>query len=195
MMWTLGQRAMRPGFIVMALGMAAVCAPPAAAQIGGRGIRPKVERPTGETWDVIRKNCTLCHGIDDYAFFALDRAGWQNLIETKHKSMGVTLSDADRGLLLDWLVGKFGPQTKPFPRSYIPAEITTFFTDPEAKRLLTRACTTCHEMSRVEQARHPMDEWRVLVVDMRERGAQISDDEVEHLVEWLGRVWGTNQDK
>jgi hypothetical protein len=30
---------------------------------------------------------------------------------------------------------------------------------------------------------------------MRERGARISDQELEQLVEWLTRVWGTNQDK
>jgi hypothetical protein len=30
---------------------------------------------------------------------------------------------------------------------------------------------------------------------MRERGAVVSDEELEKLVEWLGRVRGTNQDQ
>jgi hypothetical protein len=30
---------------------------------------------------------------------------------------------------------------------------------------------------------------------MRERGAVLSDEELERLVEWLGRVRGTNQDQ
>jgi hypothetical protein len=168
---------------------------PAAAQIGRRPARPQVTRPDGPVWLVIRKNCTACHGIDDYAFFALDRAGWQKLLENKHKSGGVDLAEADRNLLLDWLVSKFGPDTKPFPRTYVPPEITTFFSDPEAKRLLNRACTKCHGLERVESARNPEERWRVLLVDMRERGAQLGDEELEQLVEWLGRVWGTNQDK
>jgi hypothetical protein len=173
-----------------------IAATPAAAQLAGRAIRPQVTRPEGPVWQVIRKNCTSCHGIDDYAFFALDKTGWQSLIETKHKaSGGVALSDEDRNTLVDWLAVKFGPGTKPFPRTYIPPEITTFFSDPEAKRLLDRACTSCHELDRVERARNPEERWRVLVVDMRERGAKLSDEEVERLVEWLGRVWGTNQDK
>jgi cytochrome c5 len=146
-------------------------------------------------WKVIRQNCTECHGIDDYAFYALDKAAWQALIESKHKTAGIVLSDQDRNLLLDWLVSKFGPNTKPFPRTYVPPEITTFFSDPEAKRLLNRACTTCHPLDRVEASRFPEDRWRVLAVDMRERGAKLSDEELERLVEWLGRVWGTNQDK
>lgn len=166
-----------------------------SAQIGRRPARPQVIRPDGPVWQVIRKNCTSCHGIDDYAFYALDRSGWQKLIEDKHKDGSAALSEADRSLLLDWLVQRFGPATKPFPRTYIPPEITTFFSDPEAKRLLDRACTKCHSLDRVENERNPEERWRVIAVDMRERGAQLTDEELERLVEWLGRVWGTNQDK
>jgi mono/diheme cytochrome c family protein len=168
---------------------------PLAAQ-NRRPTRPQVSRPDGETWQVIRSNCTRCHGIDDYAFFALDNAGWQSLLDAKHKTNGgYRLNDADRKTLVAWLVEKFGPDTKPFPRTYIPPEITTFFSDPEAHRLLDRACTKCHGLDRIEKSRFAEERWRVLAVDMRERGAQLSDEELERLVEWLGRVWGTNQDK
>src|SRR5436853_6512725 len=92
---------------------------PVAAQNRG-ATRPKVDRPDGPVWQVIRKNCTDCHGIDDYAFYAMDKAGWQSLLETKHKSPlaegAPVLSDQDRNVLLDWLVSKFGPASKPFPR-------------------------------------------------------------------------------
>jgi mono/diheme cytochrome c family protein len=174
---------------------ATLAATPAVAQLSGRPTRPQVVRPDGPVWQVIRKNCISCHGIDDYAYSALDRGGWQALLETKHKDGSAVLSDGDRNILLDWLVVKFGPATKPFPRTYVPPEITTFFSDPEAKRLLDRACASCHALDRVEQARNPEERWRVIAIDMRERGAKLTDDELEHLVEWLGRVWGTNQDK
>lgn len=168
---------------------------PALAQIGGRATRPKIERPDGPVWKVIRENCTNCHGIDDYAFYALDKTGWSKLIADKHKPGDAKLSAADSELLLGWLTQRFGPETKPFPRSYIPPEITTFFSDPEAFRLMNRACTSCHGMERVQGARKPAEAWRVTLVDMRERGATLADDELERLVEWLDRVWGTNQDK
>jgi len=45
----------------------------------------------------------------------------------------------------------------------------------------------------VNQARRTEEGWRVLAVDMRERGAKLTDEELEQLVEWLGRVKGTNQ--
>src|SRR5580704_2102624 len=168
---------------------------PLASQ-GRRATRPQVSRPDGEVWNVIRHNCTSCHGIDDYAFHALDAAGWQSLLETEHKvSGGYSLTDTDRKTLLEYLVATFGPETKPFPRTYVPPEITTFFSDPEAHRLLDRACTKCHGLDRVENSRYPEEHWRVVALGMRERGAELSDEELERLVEWLGRVWGTNQDK
>lgn len=180
-------------FILAAL-WATTATPPVAAQARGAS-RPRVVPPSGPVWQVIRKNCTSCHGIDDYAFYALDKPGWQKLLDTKHKDGGVAMNEQDRSLLFDWLVSKFGPATKPFPRSYIAPEITTFFSDPEAKRLLDRACASCHDIERVNKARYPEDKWRVLAVDMRERGAKLTDEELEQLVEWLGRVRGTNQDK
>jgi hypothetical protein len=50
-------------------------------------------------------------------------------------------------------------------------------------------------MDRIEKTRNAEEAWRVTLVNMRERGAQLSDEELERLVEWLARVWGTNQDK
>jgi cytochrome c553 len=163
------------------------------AQIGGRPTRPQVKPPQGEVRAIILKNCTSCHGIDDYAFNALDRDGWNRHLEAKHKDgFAKLISDSDRALLLDWLVSRFGPGTKPFPRTYVAQEITTFFSDSEGEALLNRACTTCHAMDRINSARNSADAWRVLTIDMRERGAKLTDEEVEKLVEWLGRTKGTN---
>ncbi len=170
----------------------AILAAPAAAQIGGRPTRPQVDLPKGAVRHVILKNCTACHGIDDYAYYALDKAGWQALIENKHKDSRITIADKDRETLLDWLATKLGPNSTPFPRTYIPPEITTFFSDPEANRLLDRACTGCHGLERVNESRYTPERWRVITIDMRERGARLTDEEVERLVEWLGRVRGTN---
>jgi cytochrome c553 len=172
--------------------MAVALVVPVAAQFGGKATRPQVQPPKGLVRQVIFKNCASCHGIDDYAYNALDRAGWNALIETKHQNLKVPISDKDRDLLLDWVVAKFGPDSRPFPRAYVPPEITTFFSDPEAQTLLARACTTCHGMDRVNETRYSPDKWRVTTLDMRQRGAKLTDEELERLVEWLGRTKGTN---
>jgi mono/diheme cytochrome c family protein len=187
--------AMWPVLLVAVTALAASIAAPLSAQNRG-ATRPKVDRPDGPVWQVIRKNCTQCHGIDDYAFYALDRDGWQSLLETKHKSPlaegSPVLSDQDRNTLLDWLVAKFGPTSTPFPRTYVPPEITEFFSDPEAILVLNRSCVSCHSIDRVMNSRYSPDEWRVISVQMKARGANISNEDLERLVEWLGRVKGTN---
>jgi cytochrome c2 len=165
---------------------------PAGAQIGGRATRPQVVPPQGAVRQVIFARCTSCHGIDDYAYNALDRDGWDAHITARHKALEVTLPAAERALLLDWLVERFGPTTKPFPRAYVAREVTTFFTDAEAEALVKRACTSCHGIDRVNAARFAPERWRVVTLDMRERGAKIEDQELERLVEWLGRTKGNN---
>ncbi|HEX4997588.1 MAG TPA: cytochrome c [Terriglobia bacterium] len=179
--------------LVLAALVAFGCAWTLSVEAQRGATRPRVQPPQGLVRDVIFKNCTSCHGIDEYAYFALDRAGWQMLLETRHKPGEAPISDPDRAVLLDWLADKFGPSTRPFPRSYVAPEIKTFFSDPEARRLIDRACSGCHDIERVNKARLTEEAWRVLAVDMRERGATLTDEELEKLVEWLGRVQGTTQ--
>lgn len=165
---------------------------PLTAQFLEKPTRPQVQPPKGPVRQVIFRNCTSCHGIDDYAYNALDRSGWTALIGEKHQGLNVPIADKDRDVLLEWLVEKFGPTSRPFPRAYIPPTVTTFFSDPEAQAMVTRACTSCHEVDRVNDARYSQDRWRVVALDMRQRGARITDEELERLVEWLGRTKGTN---
>jgi cytochrome c2 len=180
---------------IVAAVAAFVCAlaTPVGAQLAPRPTRPQVTPPQGPARQVIFKYCTSCHGIDDYAFNALDRAAWDEHLTKKHRGMDVPLPAADRSILLDWLSVRFGPDTKPFPRTYVAREITTFLSDAEAENLIQRACTACHTVDKVNDARNTEERWRVIIVDMRERGAKIADAELERLAEWLGRVKGTNQ--
>jgi|SRR5690349_360570 len=180
------------GAALVAGVVAFVSAATLSAQLAGRATRPQVVPPQGEVRKVIFTYCTSCHGIDDYAYNALDRAGWDAHLTRKHQGLEVPLPADRRAVLLDWLVMRFGPSSKPFPRAYVAQEVTTFFTDADGEALLKRACTSCHGIDRVNGARFAPDRWRVVTVDMRERGAKLEDDELERLVEWLGRVKGTN---
>jgi cytochrome c2 len=185
------RRSIGASWWVVAAAVVLAGAVPGSAQ-SGRATRPQVVPPQGPPRQVIFKYCTTCHGIDDYAYNALDRAGWDAHLTRKHQGMDVPLPAADRAILLDWLTERFGPTSKPFPRAYVAPEITTFFSDTEGEALLKRACTSCHEIERVNKARYAPERWRVVTLDMRERGAKLEDDELERLVEWLGRTKGTN---
>ena len=64
--------------------------------------------------------------------------------------------------------------------------------DGRGKEILQASCTTCHGLDRVNETRYSPDKWRVTALDMRQRGAKLADEELERLVEWLGRVKGVN---
>ena len=59
-----------------------------SAQLAGRATRPQVIPPQGPVRQAIFKYCTNCHGIDDYAYSALDRAKWDALITAKRPGQG-----------------------------------------------------------------------------------------------------------
>ena len=188
------------------LGLAAVAiictvAVPAAAQFtaNSRPARPDVTLPTGPARAVILRSCTSCHGIDEYGYYALDRAGWDEIIdEMKTASSGVVqgavIADADKAILLDWLVEQFGPESTPFPREYLPRVLTEadFLVDAGAETILAGTCEACHSLDRVWEGRANEEQWRSLLLAMIGRGAALPLSDVEPLVEWLARTRGIN---
>ena len=119
---------------------------------------------------VILKSCASCHGIDDFAYYAFDRAGWNALIEAKHKGLTVPISDADRGVVLDWVVAKFGPDSTNIPASVRPPGDHDVLHRRRSPGPSHEGVHVCHGIDRVNEARFSADRWRVVTVDMRERG-------------------------
>jgi cytochrome c5 len=171
---------------------------PASAQLprNGRPARPKVTLPDGPVRQVILKSCTACHGIDEYGYYAMDRESWHALIERMKTAKsgvveGAVISDADRELLLDWLVAEFGPDATPFEREYVVRTLTDAdrLSDADARALLTRSCEYCHA-SLDTIVGTPLDEaaWRRTLVGKIATGTPILIDEVDPLIEWLTRA-------
>lgn len=159
-----------------------------------RVTRPQVPLPEGPLRNVLLRNCVSCHGIDEFAFHALSRERWQALLTERHVNYPVTkLPSADESLLLDYLAKNFGTEQSPFPRKYIPPEIDTFYDEAQGREQLNIVCTECHELDRVYETRASLERWRVLVLEMRARGANLPNDpDMERLAEWLSRVQSAN---
>lgn len=158
--------------------------------VAAQGLRPQVELPDEPVRGAIFRHCSACHGIDPYAYYALDSAGWRQLIDQlHHDENAVNLSGDDEKALLGFLGEQFGADSIPFPRVYVPPKVTETFTDIEARVFMDGVCTECHEL-RVFKQRNTPAKWRDLMLEMRGNGAMLTDVELEKLVEWLGRVRG-----
>jgi len=181
------------------LVLAAAVATPVAAQRNVRPVRPNVTLPEGPVRNVILKSCTACHGIDEYAYYAMARDDWLALIERMKVTpsgliTGAVIGDEDREILLDWLVAEFGPESTPFPREYIPAPVSEsdILSDAQAQAQLADACASCHTLDRVHESRLAVAQWRATLVRELGRGAPLLIDDVEPLVDWLARKRGVN---
>jgi len=174
-------------------GLLLVAALPVLAQLRAP-TRPQVPLPDGAVRNVILKNCVSCHGIDDYSYHALTRERWENLLETAHTEYAIPpLAHADRTLLLDYLSETFGTEHTPFPRTYVPPEIDTYYDDKQGLAVLDTVCSECHALDRVYETRATLERWRVLLLEMRARGAELPDNEdLERMAEWLSRVQSAN---
>jgi mono/diheme cytochrome c family protein len=156
--------------------------------------RPVVDLPRGAVRQVILDSCTACHGIDDYAFYAMDRAGWTKIVDSM-KAKGATISDDKEAILLDWLSTKFGPDTKPFPRSKTAGPSLANFAggqaakDSVARQLVQAVCSACHTLERIQTSRFNQEKWRDVVTDMKSKGAQLDDADIAPLADYLSRTY------
>ena len=115
-------RIVKSGMWLVLIALVAIAATPVTAQFNNkRPDRPEITLPEGPVRSVILTACTACHGIDEYAYYAMGRDGWLALIEKMKITpsgvvRGAVISDEDREILLNWLVSEFGPGSTPFPR-------------------------------------------------------------------------------
>jgi cytochrome c553 len=178
---------------------AAVTGPVPSSAAQRRTARPEVTLPDGPVRAVILKSCTACHGIDEYGYYALDRPGWDAIIERMKTTpsgvvKGAVISDKEKEVFLDWLVSRFGPDSKPFPREYVPRQLSEaeLLTDDQAKGALVETCQSCHGLERIDETRADAEQWRATLIDMLGRGARLAISDIEPLVEWLARNRGIN---
>jgi len=173
---------------------------PAFAQFSAnrRPPRPEVILPEGPVRRIILSSCTACHGIEEYGYYAMDRDAWRALIERMKVTPsgvvpGAVISDADREILLDWLVAEFGPEATPFPREYVVREIDDVdrLSDADALVRLAEACRACHSpLEQVLGAELDESGWRQTLTGKIATGVPLLIDEVDPLIEWLIRTRG-----
>jgi cytochrome c5 len=67
--------------------------------------------------------------------------------------------------------------------------------DGPGKKILLRACTTCHDLDEVTKFKgyYTRAQWKDIVVTMREYGATLDEAEVEPLAEYLFAALGKKE--
>lgn len=91
--------------ILTAAAIVAFAAAPALAQ-------EQIKLKDGAGKDTVEANCSVCHSLDyipmNSAF--LDRPRWDAAIKKMQGPFGATISAADAGVILEYLVKNYAPQ-------------------------------------------------------------------------------------
>lgn len=79
-----------------------------------------------------------------------------------------------------------GPDASPTPEAYPGGASGT----PQGETLLQERCVQCHDLSRVTSVTKTAEEWRTSVTRMRDKGADLNDEEATILIEYLSTQYG-----
>jgi sulfite dehydrogenase len=66
--------------------------------------------------------------------------------------------------------------------------------EPAGKKILDTACTVCHSLKEVEKFKgfYKRDDWQDVVVTMIKYGADVKDQDVPVLVDYLTKTYGSS---
>jgi len=67
--------------------------------------------------------------------------------------------------------------------------------DGQGKATLVRVCGGCHEAAIVSAKKMSRQEWSDVVDEMREKGANATDQEVEIILDYLTKFFGKDEKK
>ena len=141
---------------------------------------------------VILRSCTRCHALDRITGTRKTEAGWRASVKDMIR-LGAKLDSRETTVMVAYLVKHFGIQAARAvdpagvaagpPRAADPAQALP---DGEGKGLILANCVQCHNIRYVTEIKKDAAGWRRTVYDMIARGTQITKEETEIIVRYLG---------
>ncbi|HET9532684.1 MAG TPA: hypothetical protein VFQ92_20185 [Blastocatellia bacterium] len=165
-----------------------------AETTGKTGAAKSEDLPEGPARTVVLRSCTSCHGVDRITGTRKSEAGWQASVKDMVR-LGAKLGAGETGVLVAYLVRHFGAQpARSADAARIPdakgpvsaSDPAQALPDAEGKGLILASCVQCHNLRYVTEIRKDAEGWRRTVNDMIARGTQITEEEAEIIVRYLG---------
>jgi cytochrome c5 len=113
--------------------------------------------------------CLSCHDLRPIQTASYDKAGWTMVVDSMVEK-GADLKNADKPILVDFLVRNHGP---------LP--------EGPGKDILLNTCTVCHDLGRVRIHTVSREEWEETLSAMLNEGAMLSDQDFPVLLNYLAR--------
>jgi cytochrome c5 len=132
------------------------------------------QQPARDGEQIMNATCGSCHDTTPILTAARSEQEWKDTIE-QMIARGASVSDADRPLLIAYLVKAHGPMP-----------------DGPGKDIVLNTCTICHDLSRIKSVRHTKEEWQETLIAMLNEGAPLSDENFPVVLNYLAKNFGVN---
>jgi cytochrome c5 len=178
--------------------------PPAASPA------PKpVELPEGDGKPIATEFCQMCHKLTNLTKAHKDLDDWKDTIHTMI-DRGASIPDDKVDVLAEYLAANFGPKDAAAaagtpaadpatpapstdaaaPTTPAPAKTVVELPEGDGKAIATENCQACHKLTNLTKAHKDLDDWKETVQTMIDRGANVSPDQVDTLVQYLAKNFG-----
>jgi hypothetical protein len=118
---------------------------------------------------ILNRSCMSCHDLRPIETTALDKEGWTKVVNAMVER-GADVKGDDVGILVNHLVENHGP---------LP--------DGPGKSIMLNVCTQCHTLDRIRARGMSREEWEELLLHMLNEGAELTDEELPVLLNYLTR--------
>ena len=136
--------------------------------------------PDGEGKEVIEGKCGSCHPLATAVQIRGDQERWKAIV-LKMVEYGAPIKEPETAIAVDYLSRHFGPTEADLAASQI---------ERTAKKHIDGICSTCHEASLIRETKATKEEWLYIVRNMNEKGAGLSESDVELLADFLAKNYG-----
>jgi mono/diheme cytochrome c family protein len=136
--------------------------------------------PDGTGKPLVAERCAVCHEPDIVASQRMDRDGWARVLETMI-GRGAQLDERERNTVLDYLAKNFGPPPAP--------STTDSSVERTARRFIDGICSSCHAADLIAATQATKDGWLEIVQKMNNKGAGMSEADVDLLADYLARTY------
>lgn len=202
-------------FLALILGLGVLATPAkshaqggTAAQDGSQAApgapsqpKPIVELPDGDGKAIATEFCQDCHKLTNVAKARKAPDEWHDTVQTM-MDRGARLPEDKVDALVAYLATNFGPKTEvaqdTAPAAAVPPSTAVAsqpkpqveLPDGDGKAIATENCQACHKLTNLTKAHKSLDDWRDTVQTMMDRGANVPQDKVDTLVQYLSKNFG-----
>jgi cytochrome c5 len=177
-----------------------------------------VELPEGDGKPIATEYCQMCHKLTNLTKAHKDLDDWKDTIHTM-MDRGASIPDDKVDVLAAYLFKNFGPKDAasaanapaaapaanappaaptasaptqaPAAGSAAPANAAVVvLPDGDGKAIATENCQACHKLTNLTKAHKSLDDWKDTVQVMIDRGANVTPDQVDTLVQYLAKNFG-----